>query len=52
MKNAKNRLHKKVILRLYKCEKVLLMSNDKTKGKEILPLSELESLVSIKLVLL
>ena len=39
MKNAKNRLHKKLILRLSKCEKVLLMSNGKTKEKEILPLS-------------
>ena len=32
-------MHKKMILRLSKCEKVLLMSSDKTKEKEILPLS-------------
>ena len=48
MKNAKNRPSKKMILRLSKCEKVLLMSNDKTKEKEVLPLSQLESVVSLK----
>ena len=52
MKNSKNRLHKKMILRLSKCENVLLMKNDKTKEKEILPLSQLESLVSLKMMLL
>ena len=31
MKNAKNRLHKKMILRLSKCKKVLLMNNNKIK---------------------
>ena len=51
MKNAKNRLHKKMILSLSKCEKVLLMNNDKTKEKEILPLSQLESRVPLKLIL-
>ena len=51
MKNAKNRLHKKMILRLSKCKKVLLMNNNNTKEKEILPLSQLESLVSLKLIL-
>ena len=33
MKNAKNRLHKKMILRLSKCKKVLLMNNNNTKEK-------------------
>ena len=49
MKNAKNRLHKKMILRLSKCKKILLMNNEKE--KEILALSQLESLVSLKLIL-
>ena len=31
MKNAKNGLHKKMILRLSKCKKVLLMNNNNTK---------------------
>ena len=51
MKNEKNRLHKKMILRLSKCKKALLMNNNNTKEKEILPLSQLESLVSLKLIL-
>ena len=33
MKNAKNRLRKKMILRLSKCKKVLLMNNNNTKEK-------------------
>ena len=52
MKNAKNRLQKKMILSLYKCKKVLLMNNSNTKEKEVLPLLQLESLVSLKLILL
>ena len=51
MKNAKNKLHKKMILRLSKCKKVLLMNNNNTKEKEILPLSQLESFVSLKVIL-
>ena len=51
IKNANNRLHKKIILRLSKCKKVLLMNNNSTKEKETLPLSQLESLVSLKLIL-
>ena len=51
MKNAKNRLHKKMILHLTKCKKVLLMNNSNTKEKETLLLSQLESLVSLKLML-
>ena len=41
MKNEKNGLHKKMILRFSKCKKVLLMNNDNTKEKEILPLLQL-----------
>ena len=33
MKNAKNGLHKKMILRLSKCKKVLLMNNNNIKEK-------------------
>ena len=32
--NAKNGLHKKMILRLSKCKKVLLMNNNNTKEKK------------------
>ena len=51
MKNAKNELHKKIILRLSKCKKVLLVNNNNTMEKEILPFLQLESLVSSALVL-
>ena len=47
MKNAKYRLQKKMILSLSKCKKVLLMNNSNTKEKEILPLLQLESFVSL-----
>ena len=33
MKNAKNGMHKKMILRLSKCKKVLLMKNNNNKEK-------------------
>ena len=51
MKNANNRLHKKMILRLSKCKRVLLMNNNSTKEKNFLPLLQLESLVSLRLIL-
>ena len=35
----------KMILSLIKCKKILLMNNNNTKEKEILPLLQLESLV-------
>ena len=33
MKSANNRLHKKMILHLSKCKRVLLMNNNNTKEK-------------------
>ena len=39
MKNTNNRLHTKMILNLSKSKKVLLINNNNTKEKEILPLS-------------
>ena len=50
MENAKNRLHKKIILRLSKCKKVLLMSNNNTKEKGILPPLQQGLLVPLKII--